>query len=181
MSDYINKPSDEELARMSREELVELGGRMDGVETVFKENRWPVEGTKAEKRAERGVALWLLFGGLMGPSTVHRLLNPTLMIALTLIGSITNTILFKKTRTPFVRFLLVGPWFVLAAGIAYLFPAGEWVLAISGLTAAIFAFLLQFTAEETLQIYQPKEYLTAAADVIPIFFVSAWQGWTGQN
>jgi len=66
MSDYINKPSDEELARMSREELVELGGRMDGVETVFKENRWPVEGTKAEKRAERGVALWLLFGGLMG-------------------------------------------------------------------------------------------------------------------
>lgn len=66
MSDYVNKPSDEELARMSREELVELGGRMDGVETVFKESRWPVEGTRAEKRAERGVALWLLFGGLMG-------------------------------------------------------------------------------------------------------------------
>jgi ubiquinol-cytochrome c reductase iron-sulfur subunit len=66
MSEYVNRPSDEELARMSHDELVALGGRIDGVETVFKEPRWPVEGTKAEKRAERGVALWLLFGGLMG-------------------------------------------------------------------------------------------------------------------
>jgi ubiquinol-cytochrome c reductase iron-sulfur subunit len=51
---------------MSREELVELGGRIDGVETVFKEDRWPVPGTKAEKRAERAVAYWLLLGGLSG-------------------------------------------------------------------------------------------------------------------
>ena len=43
-----------------------LGGKIDGVETVFKEPRWPVEGTKAEKRAERGVALWLLLGGGFG-------------------------------------------------------------------------------------------------------------------
>ena len=60
------QPSDAELAAMSREELVELGGRMDGVETVYKETRWPVEGTKAEKRAERGVAYWLLLGGFSG-------------------------------------------------------------------------------------------------------------------
>ncbi len=60
------RPSDEELARMSREELVELGGGADGVDTVLKENRWPVEGTRAEKRAERGVAGWLLFGGFAG-------------------------------------------------------------------------------------------------------------------
>jgi ubiquinol-cytochrome c reductase iron-sulfur subunit len=59
-------PSDAELAELSREELVELGGRIDGVETVFKAARWPVEGTKAEKRAERAVAYWLLFGGLSG-------------------------------------------------------------------------------------------------------------------
>jgi ubiquinol-cytochrome c reductase iron-sulfur subunit len=39
---------------------------MDGVETVFKEDRWPVPGTRAEKRSERLVAFWLLFGGLMG-------------------------------------------------------------------------------------------------------------------
>ena len=51
---------------MSREELVALGGRLDGVTTVFKEPRWPVAGTKAEKRAERLVATWLLLGGLLG-------------------------------------------------------------------------------------------------------------------
>ena len=47
-ADVANAPTDAELAAMSREELVALGGRMDGVETVFKEARWPIEGTKAE-------------------------------------------------------------------------------------------------------------------------------------
>ena len=51
---------------MSREELVELGGRIDGVETILKEPRWPVEGTRAEKRSERLVAFWLLLGGITG-------------------------------------------------------------------------------------------------------------------
>jgi ubiquinol-cytochrome c reductase iron-sulfur subunit len=59
-------PTDEQLAAMSREELLELGGKLDGVDIVFKEPRWPVEGTKAEKRAERSVSYWLLFGGLSG-------------------------------------------------------------------------------------------------------------------
>ena len=52
MSD-VNRPSDEQLAAMSREELLELGGKLDGVDIILKEPRWPVEGTKAEKRAER--------------------------------------------------------------------------------------------------------------------------------
>jgi ubiquinol-cytochrome c reductase iron-sulfur subunit len=65
-ADVANAPTDAELAAMSREELVALGGRMDGVETVFKETRWPIEGTKAEKRAERTVAYWLLLGGVLG-------------------------------------------------------------------------------------------------------------------
>ncbi|WP_255361830.1 ubiquinol-cytochrome c reductase iron-sulfur subunit [Mycobacterium sp. 1274761.0] len=60
------QPSDAELASMSREELLELGGKLDGVEIVYKEDRWPVKGTKAEKRAERLVANWLLLGGLSG-------------------------------------------------------------------------------------------------------------------
>jgi quinol---cytochrome c reductase iron-sulfur subunit len=60
------QPSDAELASMSREQLVELGGKLDGVETVFREDRWPVAGTKAEKRAERTVAYWLLLGGFAG-------------------------------------------------------------------------------------------------------------------
>ncbi|AMO62131.1 Rieske (2Fe-2S) domain-containing protein [Mycolicibacterium phlei] len=61
-----NTPTDAELASMSREELLELGGKLDGVEIVYKEDRWPVEGTKAEKRATRQVAYWLLLGGFSG-------------------------------------------------------------------------------------------------------------------
>jgi ubiquinol-cytochrome c reductase iron-sulfur subunit len=60
------QPGDAELAAMSREELVELGGRLDGVETLYKEPRWPVPGTRAEKRNERAVAYWLLLGGFSG-------------------------------------------------------------------------------------------------------------------
>jgi ubiquinol-cytochrome c reductase iron-sulfur subunit len=60
------QPTDAELAVMSREQLVELGGKIDGVDTVYKQDRWPVPGLKAEKRAERAVAYWLLLGGLSG-------------------------------------------------------------------------------------------------------------------
>jgi ubiquinol-cytochrome c reductase iron-sulfur subunit len=60
------QPSDAELATMSREELLELGGKLDGVDIVYKEDRWPVAGTKAEKRTERHVAMWLLLGGISG-------------------------------------------------------------------------------------------------------------------
>ena len=67
VSDYTgDKPTAEQLAAMSTEDLVRLGGKLDGVDTVLKEPRWPVEGTRAEKRAERSVALWLLLGGIMG-------------------------------------------------------------------------------------------------------------------
>jgi len=67
VSEYTGgKPTDEQLAAMSTEDLVRLGGKLDGVDTVLKEPRWPVEGTRAEKRAERSVALWLLLGGIMG-------------------------------------------------------------------------------------------------------------------
>ena len=65
MSESSN-PQDENISAMSQAELAALGGRMDGVETVFKEDRWPVPGTRAEKRSERLVSFWLMFGGLMG-------------------------------------------------------------------------------------------------------------------
>jgi ubiquinol-cytochrome c reductase iron-sulfur subunit len=67
MSDEMkDTPTDEQLAQMSREELLELGGKLDGVEIVYKEERWPVPGTKAEKRSEHTVAYWLLLGGFSG-------------------------------------------------------------------------------------------------------------------
>ncbi|MGL4307252.1 MAG: cytochrome bc1 complex Rieske iron-sulfur subunit [Mycobacteriaceae bacterium] len=54
----------EELAAMSPEELVTLGTNLDGVNVAFRHNRWGVEGTKAEKRAERLVAFWFVLAGL---------------------------------------------------------------------------------------------------------------------
>lgn len=60
------EPDERDLDKMSREQLVELGGKLDGVETVFTEPRWPVENTKAEKRAERTVAYWFLLAGFAG-------------------------------------------------------------------------------------------------------------------
>jgi ubiquinol-cytochrome c reductase iron-sulfur subunit len=59
-------PTEAELAQMSRDELVRLGTKLDGVELVSYEDPWPVKGTKAEKRAERGVAMWFLIAALAG-------------------------------------------------------------------------------------------------------------------
>ncbi|GAA3037243.1 ubiquinol-cytochrome c reductase iron-sulfur subunit [Actinokineospora globicatena] len=59
-------PSEEELAGMSREELVRLGGKLDGVEIIEYPDPWPVKGTRAEKRAERLVALWYLLAAVGG-------------------------------------------------------------------------------------------------------------------
>lgn len=69
MSDANNggtpkKYTDEELDRMSRDELVELGTNLDGVDVAFQRDRWAVKGTKAEKRAERSVAFWFLLAGI---------------------------------------------------------------------------------------------------------------------
>ncbi|WP_245719989.1 cytochrome bc1 complex Rieske iron-sulfur subunit [Nocardia uniformis] len=50
--------TEEQLDAMSRDELVELGTKLDGVDVAYRAPRWPVPGTRAEKRAERQVALW---------------------------------------------------------------------------------------------------------------------------
>ena len=59
-------PGDKDLTKLSRDELVELGTGLDGVQVVYREPRWPVSGTRAEMRAERGVAFWLLLAGFSG-------------------------------------------------------------------------------------------------------------------
>ncbi|WP_016696677.1 ubiquinol-cytochrome c reductase iron-sulfur subunit [Actinoalloteichus spitiensis] len=59
-------PSDAELADMSQEELVRLGVALDDVELVKYKDRWPVKGTRAEKRAERQVAAWFILAAISG-------------------------------------------------------------------------------------------------------------------
>ncbi|WP_067868993.1 cytochrome bc1 complex Rieske iron-sulfur subunit [Nocardia vermiculata] len=63
-------PTEEQLDAMSRDELVELGTARDGVEVVYRAPRWPVPGTRAEKRAERQVALWFAISALAGAALI---------------------------------------------------------------------------------------------------------------
>jgi ubiquinol-cytochrome c reductase iron-sulfur subunit len=53
-------PSAAELEEMSPEQLARLAAELDDVEIVHNQRKWPVPGTRAEKRAERAVALWFL-------------------------------------------------------------------------------------------------------------------------
>ena len=62
--DPDRKYTDEELSAMSRDELVALGTNLDHVDVAFRRARWPVPGTKAEKRAERSVSLWFFLAGV---------------------------------------------------------------------------------------------------------------------
>nr|WP_281376411.1 ubiquinol-cytochrome c reductase iron-sulfur subunit [Actinomycetospora corticicola] len=59
-------PSDAELAEMSTDDLVRLGNRIDDIEVVSDRPRFPVPGTRAEKRAERQVAGWFILAAVMG-------------------------------------------------------------------------------------------------------------------
>ncbi|TDP96088.1 ubiquinol-cytochrome c reductase iron-sulfur subunit [Labedaea rhizosphaerae] len=65
-ADERQLPTEAELAEMSRDELVQLGMKMDGVEIISYDDPWPVKGTRAEKRAERLVALWFLIAAIAG-------------------------------------------------------------------------------------------------------------------
>ena len=62
----VTIPSDAELAEMSTEDLVRLGNRMDDIEVVSDRERFPVPGTRAERRAERQVAGWFVLAAVSG-------------------------------------------------------------------------------------------------------------------
>ncbi|GED98606.1 cytochrome bc1 complex Rieske iron-sulfur subunit [Gordonia crocea] len=64
MSATENTPTSEELAEMDRAELVKLGTNLDGVEILHREPRFPVPGTRAEKRASRIVTFWFALAGV---------------------------------------------------------------------------------------------------------------------
>lgn len=70
------EPSEAELAEMDRDQLVKLGTALDGVEIVDYPDPWPVKGTRAEKRAERGIALWFLLAAVAGLAFVVLLCWP---------------------------------------------------------------------------------------------------------
>ena len=160
-------------------------------------SRWPLLGAalcffllsaaiRTRSRWLQTTAFYLAFitlGGGIGTLSPpgNGLLNPTVLVGLTALGVTINTIVFKKERTRFAEFLLSAPWLVAACVITFFLPAGEWVLFASGAAAVVIMLMLFLSAEVALQIFQPKEHIFAAADVVPIVFLLAWRGWSGQN
>ena len=55
-----------DLEGMSQEQLARLAANLDDVDVVHNPNPWPIPDTRAEKRAERAVALWFLISALCG-------------------------------------------------------------------------------------------------------------------
>jgi len=159
--------------------------------------RWPLFGAagcfflldaaaRSRSRWLQSVAFFLAFitlGGGFGTLSPpgNSLLNPTVLVGLTALGASINTVIFKKERTRLAEFLLCAPWLVVAGVLVFFLPAGEWVLLASGAAAVLLMLVLFLSAEVTLQIFQPKEYIFAAADALPIVLLLAWQGWTGDN
>jgi len=159
--------------------------------------RWPLIGASAclfllsaairhRNRWLQTAAFYLAFitlGGAIGTLSPpqNALFNPTILLGLTTLGASINTIIFRKERTRFAEFLLCAPWLVAAGVIVFFLPAGEWVLLASGGVAVLLVLALFLSAEFSLQVFQPREHIFAAADVIPLVFLMAWRGWSGQN
>ncbi|MGH3614079.1 MAG: cytochrome bc1 complex Rieske iron-sulfur subunit [Pseudonocardia sp.] len=51
---------------MAPEQLARLAHELDDVEVIHNQRKWPVPGTRAEKRAERAVAVWFALSALSG-------------------------------------------------------------------------------------------------------------------
>jgi ubiquinol-cytochrome c reductase iron-sulfur subunit len=59
-------PTAAEVEDMSLEQRARLAGTLDDVDVVHNQRKWPLAGTRAEKRAERAVALWFVISALTG-------------------------------------------------------------------------------------------------------------------
>lgn len=60
------EPTSAELDDMTPAQLARLAAELDDVEIVHNADKWPVKGTRAEKRAERSVAIWFIISALAG-------------------------------------------------------------------------------------------------------------------
>jgi ubiquinol-cytochrome c reductase iron-sulfur subunit len=62
----VESPSLDEVREMSTEERMFAGAETDGIHIVHRRDRFPIRGTKAEKRAERAVSWCFAIAGLTG-------------------------------------------------------------------------------------------------------------------
>lgn len=67
MSNHENKKySSEELSKMSNADLARLGAELDDVTIAYRKERFPIANDPAEKRAARGVTIWLALSVILG-------------------------------------------------------------------------------------------------------------------
>jgi Rieske Fe-S protein len=59
-------PSAAELEDMTPDQLARLAAELDDVHVVHNQRKWPLPGTRAEKRAERAVAMWFAIATIAG-------------------------------------------------------------------------------------------------------------------
>ncbi len=59
-------PTVAELDEMTPEQLARLAAELDDVEIIHNQRKFPIPGTRAEKRAERSVALWFAISAISG-------------------------------------------------------------------------------------------------------------------
>ncbi len=59
-------PTPAEVEEMPIEEAARLAAELDDVQVLHNQRKWPIPGTRAEKRAERSVALWFVISALSG-------------------------------------------------------------------------------------------------------------------
>jgi ubiquinol-cytochrome c reductase iron-sulfur subunit len=63
---HRDEPTAADLEDMSQDELARLASELDDVEVVHNAPKFPVPGTRAERRAEHAVALWFTISALSG-------------------------------------------------------------------------------------------------------------------
>jgi len=61
-----SSPTQAELEAMSPDQLARLAAELDDVDIIHNQRKWQIPGTRAEKRAERTVALWFVISALSG-------------------------------------------------------------------------------------------------------------------
>jgi len=66
MSENVTETSAEELQKLTPEERMIAAAEADGVHIIHRRDRFPIRGTKAEKRAERAVSAFFVLAALAG-------------------------------------------------------------------------------------------------------------------
>lgn len=121
-------------------------------------------------------------GYAFGPNGQLALANMTILAGSAMLGCLLNAaVTSRQAPSPYREFLLTGPWLLAGCTVAFVFfPAGEWALLVSGTAAVVVLFVVHQAALETLERYTPREFLVAAADIIPITVRSTWRRMSGQ-